>query len=966
MGIGRVFPATLVQDTSSDSPNEVFSTQATQALVADALTGAISFRGTYNASLGVYPSTGGSGTSGAVRAGDNWVISTAGTIGGATYSVNDTLLALVNSPGQTSANWYNAGQQISIAQCTDACISAPANNQLLTYNGAVNVWENMDITTPLTTAVTGGADSILYDPLTASRALTSNVVGSVSVSPTTAIELSYLSGVTSNIQTQLAGKGPAITGGASSIATTNLSTNLALVSNTSGKVAVSNVTSTELGYLSGVTGAIQTQFSGKQATVTGGASTVVTSNLTASRAVVSDSSGKIAAATVTATELGRLSGVTGQIQTQIDAKQPTLTGSAASVATITLSPSQAVTTDSAGGFTVSGTTSTELGYLSGVTGLIQTQLNNRALTVTGSAKSVCYVQLPANLTLVTDSTGNISASSITATELGYLTQSTSNIQGQLNLKQSILWNSSSNVLIPSSESNLKITRTDSTDSCIEMGNTVSNVNTYIDFADPSYPDYGLRIMRGQSSAGVPQPTVIYHRGTADFTISAQDNALMRFSTNGALRFSIDGTTGYGSFSYGLSSVNLVLSSSTTATAAGTTTLTSSSTQLQRFTGSSTQTLVLPAATTLLNGRTFKVINESTGAVTVKTNASASTLAVQGTGDYEYTLTDNTTAAGTWHVSRINAAMIGAGTVTDTAFGYVANLTSDAQAQITARQLVITGAATSITTANLTSSKALVSDASGKVAASSVTATALGYIQTVTSDVQAQLDFKAEDPAYYDWFYAQAGGSGGTTVSGLTAGMTTTGTATGINMASTSLYTRTRKVGYQSAATAGSNALIASPYVYYPLQQWEMTCEFSIYSRDSATTVGFCGMQAGGLSNAALSSQLNMFGVGFSYGDTNLSFIHAGSAAATVTALGASYPVDNTLYRLIISCSNQTIKMTLTNIAASTLTVASYTSATSNMPSSTTLLRGALQGIISSTIACTIAINRLYIWVSDSQ
>jgi len=55
----------------------------------------------------------------------------------------------------------------------------------------------------------------------------------------------------------------AITGGASSIVTSNLTINRALLSDGSGKVAVSSVTNTELGYLSGVTSAIQPQLSGK-------------------------------------------------------------------------------------------------------------------------------------------------------------------------------------------------------------------------------------------------------------------------------------------------------------------------------------------------------------------------------------------------------------------------------------------------------------------------------------------------------------------------------------------------------------------------------------------------------------------------------------------------------------------------------------------------------------------------------
>src|SRR5690554_5855136 len=56
---------------------------------------------------------------------------------------------------------------------------------------------------------------------------------------------------------------PVITGGASTITSSNLTASRALISNSSGKVAVSAVTSTELGYLDEVTSAIQTQLNGK-------------------------------------------------------------------------------------------------------------------------------------------------------------------------------------------------------------------------------------------------------------------------------------------------------------------------------------------------------------------------------------------------------------------------------------------------------------------------------------------------------------------------------------------------------------------------------------------------------------------------------------------------------------------------------------------------------------------------------
>ena len=80
----------------------------------------------------------------------------------------------------------------------------------------------------------------------------------------TVTELNYLDGVTSNIQTQLNGKAASShTHAASQI--TGLTASRALVSDSSGHPAVSAITSTELSYLDGVTSKIQTQLNGKAA-----------------------------------------------------------------------------------------------------------------------------------------------------------------------------------------------------------------------------------------------------------------------------------------------------------------------------------------------------------------------------------------------------------------------------------------------------------------------------------------------------------------------------------------------------------------------------------------------------------------------------------------------------------------------------------------------------------------------------
>lgn len=136
---------------------------------------------------------------------------------------------------------------------------------------------------------------------------------------------------------------------------------------------------------------LQSSLDAKQATITGGASTITSSNLTASRALVSDSSGKVAVSAVTSTELGYLDGVTSAIQTQLDGKAASSHNHAASnITSGTLSSDRLPTVPIAKGGTGATTaaaaltnlgitaTATELNYVDGVTSNIQTQLDGKA------------------------------------------------------------------------------------------------------------------------------------------------------------------------------------------------------------------------------------------------------------------------------------------------------------------------------------------------------------------------------------------------------------------------------------------------------------------------------------------------------------------------------------------------------------------------------------------------------------
>src|SRR3990167_8429949 len=69
-------------------------------------------RGNFDASGNVFPSSGGSGTAGAILKGDIWTVSVIGTLGGSAVGLGDTVRALTDTPGQTASNWAIAENNI--------------------------------------------------------------------------------------------------------------------------------------------------------------------------------------------------------------------------------------------------------------------------------------------------------------------------------------------------------------------------------------------------------------------------------------------------------------------------------------------------------------------------------------------------------------------------------------------------------------------------------------------------------------------------------------------------------------------------------------------------------------------------------------------------------------------------------------------------------------------------------------
>lgn len=185
-------------------------------------------------------------------------------------------------------------------------------------------------------------------------------------------------------------------------------------------------TTAEINYVDGVTSNIQTQLDAKQATITGGASTIASSNLTASRALVSNSSGKVAVSAVTSTELGYLDGVTSAIQSQLDSKaasshthnyagSSSAGGSATSAEKLATARTISLTGDVAGSVSFDGSgdasISTSVTSMHGVTASSDDGVAYTAIVdgITALTAGVSFIMIPSRSSASTTPTLNVNS-----------------------------------------------------------------------------------------------------------------------------------------------------------------------------------------------------------------------------------------------------------------------------------------------------------------------------------------------------------------------------------------------------------------------------------------------------------------------------------------------------------------------------------------------------------------------------
>ena len=159
--------------------------------------------------------------------------------------VTDTKKVFIGD-GVTYGGNLVTGEEL-LSALDDVQLASLANDDVLIYESASSKWKNTPFGSKVRAVVLTGLS-------TATNAV---------ISATDSVLVAF-----GKLQAQVNAKQATITGAATTITTSNLTVSRAVIANASGKVAVSSVTDTELSYVSGVSSAIQTQITANLSTLT--------------------------------------------------------------------------------------------------------------------------------------------------------------------------------------------------------------------------------------------------------------------------------------------------------------------------------------------------------------------------------------------------------------------------------------------------------------------------------------------------------------------------------------------------------------------------------------------------------------------------------------------------------------------------------------------------------------------------
>lgn len=411
----------------------------------------------------------------------------------------------------------------------------------------------------------------------------------------------------------------------------------------------STVSSTELGYLDGVTSAIQTQIDSKLATSTAASTYAPIASPTFT--------GTPAAPTATAGTNTTQVATTAFVKTAVD----NLVNAAPSTLDTLNELATALGNDASFSTTVTNSLATKLpltgGTMSGAIAMGTNKITGMGNpTSNQDAATKYYVDTvtvaPSNLTGPITSVGNAtSIASQTGTGTKFVMDTSPTlVTPNIGVATATSINGTT---IPSSKT---LVATDSTAYVVpsQTGNSGKALTT-----DGTTSSWSTTIN------GTTIPT------SKTLVVTTDKLSVHAATTSAELAGIISDETGSGALVFGTAPTlsnpvinNFSLGYTTTVTAAGTTTLTNASNNQQLFTGTTTQTVVMPVASTMVVGTRYVIENNSTGVVTVQSSGLNTIVAIPSGISIKITniLASGTTAA-SWDYEYVGfGAITGTGNV----------------------------------------------------------------------------------------------------------------------------------------------------------------------------------------------------------------------------------------------------------------------------------------------------------------
>ena len=370
--------------------------------------------------------------------------------------------------------------------------------------------------------------------------------------------------------------------------------------------------------------------------------------LSTSSALQTDSNGNPQTSATTSTELGYVSGVTSAIQTQLNAKQSStltnghvLVGNASNVATdvamsgdVTISNAGATTVGSVGG--------------SSSTNIHSAELAANAATNANTASTI----------VKRDSSGNFSAGTITAALSGNATTATSattattagNVTGTVAIANGGTGQTTQQAAL------------DAIAGAVSSGQYLRGNGTHVSMSalqQADLPTIALTSDVTGSASGGSIATTIANSAVTNAKMANMADKTVKGNTSGGSAapsdLSLVSTATASTVMYRDSNKNTAINNineafTSTTTSSTPVSLTVSSAPLQQFTGSTAQTLNLPDCTTLVTGFQFYVFNRSTATVTVKDAGGTTVQAMVAGTQACFTCASIGSSAGSWDLS----------------------------------------------------------------------------------------------------------------------------------------------------------------------------------------------------------------------------------------------------------------------------------------------------------------------------